>query len=139
VSRTELSHTLGSIAAIVASYAAAFWLIALPHHDLNFVGRIGYISALYCVIGVGVFSWANILALAAKKRHWSQRDCQFAPLLTIVPGCVLFLAGGFTFAVANLVTYEALFTRLRLSKLAFPNAANDSPFDRDAPVTLFPK
>ncbi|MFZ0521141.1 MAG: hypothetical protein WAL95_08970 [Candidatus Acidiferrales bacterium] len=139
MSRAELSQTLGSIAAIVASYAAAFWLIALPHHDLSFVGRIGYVSAVCCVIGVGAFSWANILALAAKRRHWSRRDCQFIPLLTIIPGCVLFLAGGPTFGVANLILYEELFVSFRLAKLAFPNANNDSPFDRDAPVTLFPK
>jgi hypothetical protein len=134
-----LSQALGSIAAISASYTAAFWLITLPHHNLNFLSRVGYVSAVYCAIGVGVYFWARILAFAAKKRQWSQRDCQYAPLLTIIPGCVLFLAGGFTLGVINILLYEALFTRLRLSKLAYPNANADSPFEQDNPVTLFPK
>jgi hypothetical protein len=146
-SRSELNQTLYSVAAVLASYAAAFWLITLPHHDLNFpmlwraqfFSRIGYVSAVYCAIGVGVFFWAQILALAAKKRQWSRRDCQYAPLLTIIPGCVLFLAGGFTLGVLNLLICEAFFTRLRLSKLSYPNANDDSPFERDNPVTLFPR
>lgn len=139
MSRSELSRALGSIAAVLVSYAAAFWLLALPHHYLTFLGRVGYVCAVYCVIGVGVFFWANILALAAKKRQWSQRDCQYAPLLTIIPGCVLFLAGGYPLGVASLLIYEALFTRFRLSKLVYPNASNDSPFEKDRPATLFPK
>ena len=138
-SRSELSQALGSIAALIASYAAAFWLITLPHNELNLLRRIGYVSALYCVIGVGVFFWAKILASAAKKRQWSRRDCQYAPLLTIIPGCVLFLAGGFTHGVINVLIYEAFFTQWRLSKLAYPNANDNSPFERDNPVTLFPR
>jgi len=134
-----LSQALSSIAAVVASYAAAFWLITLPHHNLNFLSRIGYVSAVYCAIAVGVFFWARILWLAARKRRWSRRDCQYAPLLTIFPGCVLFLAGGFTLGVINLLICEALFTRLLLSKLAYPNANDASPFEQDNPVTLFPR
>jgi hypothetical protein len=134
-----LSQALSSIAAVIASYAAAFWLITLPHHNLNFLSRIGYVSAVYCAIGVGAYFWAQILAFAVKKRQWSWRDCQYAPLLTIVPGCVLFLADGFTLGVINILIYEALFTRLLLSKFAYPNANDDSPFERDNPVTLFPR
>jgi hypothetical protein len=134
-----LSELLGSIVAILTFYAAAFWLIALPHHNLNFLSRIGYVSAVYCALGVGVFFWAKILNWAAKKRHWSRRDCQYAPLLTMIPGCVLFVAGGFTLGVINLLIYEALFTRFRLSKLAYPNTNNDSPFEIDARATLFPR
>jgi hypothetical protein len=134
-----LSQALGSIAAVIASYAAAFWLITLSHHNLNFLSRIGYVSAVYCALGVGVFFWSRILVFSAKKRQWSRRDCQYAPLLTIIPGCVLFLAGGFTLGVINLLINEAFFTQWRLSKLAYPNADNDSPFERDNPVTLFPR
>jgi|HubBroStandDraft_4_1064222.scaffolds.fasta_scaffold207684_2 hypothetical protein len=111
----------------------------MPHHGLSVLSRLGYVSAVYCALGVGVFFWANILAWAARKRQWSRRDCQYAPLLTIIPGCVLFLAGGFTLSVINLLLYQSLFTRLRLTKLTYPNAHNDSPFEKDNPVTLFPK
>ncbi len=139
MSRSELSRMLGSIAAVFTSYAAAFWLLTLPHRQFNFLSRIGYVSALYCVMGVGIFFWANVLAPIGKKRRWSQRNCQYAPLITIIPGCVLFLAGGFTWAVANLLMYQALFTRFCLAKLLYPNTHNDSPFETDSLITLFPR
>jgi hypothetical protein len=139
MSRSEFGQILGSSTAVLLSYAAAFWLIGLPHRGLNFLSRVGYVSAIYCVIAVGVFFWAQILAVAAKERQWSRRDCQYAPLLTMIPGCVLFLAGGFTLGVINLLIYEALFTRFRLAKLAYPNADTNSPFARDNRLTLLPK
>ena len=139
MSRSESGQVVASIAGVLASYAAAFWLIASPHHHLSILDRLGYLSAIYCVLGVGVFFWAKILAVVAKVRLWSRRDCQYAPILTIIPGCVLFLAGGDALSVLNFLLFEAMFIRFRLSKLAFPNASDDSPFERENPATMFPQ
>jgi hypothetical protein len=139
MTRSEWTQTLGSIVALVVSYAAAFWLLTITPHDLTPTHRLGWIAALYCTMGVGVFFWARILALAAKKRSWTLRNCRYIPLMTIIPGCVLFLAGGLNFSTFNLLLYQSLFTGALLRKFAFPNADALGPFEREVPPTLFPK
>lgn len=115
---------------------AAFWLLGLSRHDLSFLSRLGYVSALCCVIGFGIFFWVDILIFAATRREWSYQDCQYILLLIIIPGCILFLAGGFSTMVANILLFEVIFVKLRFVKLLFPNAT-DSPFEKDPPLTLF--
>jgi len=139
MSRSEWTQIFGSVAALVVSYAAAFWLFTLSPHDLSPVNRLGWVSAVYCTIGVGGFFWAKLLALAAKKRDWTLKDCRYIPLLTMIPGCILFLAGGFNWNTINLLFYQALTTGLLLRKFAFPNADALGPFEREVPPTLFPK
>ena len=139
MSRSEWTQTLGSIAALVVSYGAAFWLLTLTPHDLSPLNRLGWMAALFCAMGVGSLFWAKILALAAKKRSWTLRDCQYISMLTMIPGCILFLAGGFASKTINPVLYQALFTGALLRKFAFPNADALGPFEREVPPTLFPK
>jgi hypothetical protein len=139
MSRSEWTQTLGSIAALGVSYAAAFWLLTLTPHDLGPLKRLGWMAAFFCAMGVGVLSWAKILALAAKKRNWTLRDCQYISMLTIIPGSILFLAGGFGWNTIIPVLYQAIFTGALLRKLVFPNAEAMGPFEREVPPTMFPK
>jgi hypothetical protein len=139
MSRSEWTQTLGSIAALVVSYAAAFWLLTLTPHDLSPLNRLGWMAALLCAMGVGVLFWAKILALAARKRNWTVRDCRYIPLLTIIPGCILFLASGVSWNTINPILYQAGFTGVLLRKFVFPNADAMGPFEREVPPTLFPK
>src|ERR1700734_1783728 len=122
MSRSELSRTLGSIAALLVSYAATFWLFTMLPRTLTPIGNLGWISAIVCVVGVGVFSWAKILASVANKRHLTERECRYLPLVTIIPGCILFWAGGFNWTTGDLVLYQFIFTGVLLRKFAFPDA-----------------
>lgn len=142
MSRSELGASLSSIAAILVSYGAMFWLLTIRargHLDLG--DRLGWVCAIYCATGAGVFFWARILASVAKKRLWSCRNCRLMPLWTMIPGSVLFFAGGLHWNAnaVNLVLYEAIFTGLLLVKLVYPNADTLGPFEREVPPTLFPK
>jgi hypothetical protein len=139
MSRMELSRTLGSIAAVLVSYAAAFWLLTLSRQGFNTLGRIGWLSAVYCAMGVGVFFWAKILAPVAKKRFWSQRGCQYAALMVMIPGCILFVARPSILHTGNLLILQSLFTGLLLTKFVYPNFYKSGPFDREPAITPFPK
>src|ERR1700689_2587650 len=94
MSRSELTRNAGAIAALIVSYAAAFWMLTVGPHNLSLPSRLGWICALLCPLGVGVFFWSRILAAVAKRRQWTQRNCQYMALLTMIPGSVLFFAAG---------------------------------------------
>jgi hypothetical protein len=93
----------------------------------------------YCALGVGVYFWAKILTPVAKQRYWSQRNCQLAGILIVIPGCLLFLSGGSILNVGTLLVNQALFTGLLLSKSVYPNAGKQGPFEKESPATLLPK
>jgi len=139
MSRVQLSRILGSIAAVLASYVATFWLLTLPLHGFASLGRVGWVSAIYCALGVGVYFWAKILTPVAKQRYWSQRNCQLAAILIVIPGCLLFLSGGPILNVGTLLVNQALFTGLLLGKSVYPNAGKQGPFEKESPATLLPK
>lgn len=137
--RSELGRMLGSIPAVVVSYAAAFWLLDFPHHDLSPLPRLGWVCALYCAVGVGGFFWSEILAFVARKRQWSPEGSRHASYLILIPGSVLLLAGTSKMWIVNLLLYQSLFVGLRVRKLVHPDADQLGPFERNAPFTLFPK
>jgi hypothetical protein len=139
MSRSELTRTAGAIAALIVSYAAAFRMLTLRSHDLSLLGRLGWICALLCPLGVGVFFWSRILAAVAKRRQWTQRNCQYMALLTMIPGSVLFFAAGANLRALNLVLYQAICTGLLVKKFVFPNADENGSFDSESQPTLLPK
>jgi hypothetical protein len=139
MSRSELTRTVGAIAALIVSYAAAFWMLTLRSHNLSLPSRLGWVCALFCVLGVGVFFWTTILAAVARRRQWTQRNCQYMALLTIIPGSVLFFAAGANLRALNPVLYQAVCTGLLVRKFVFPNADENGPFDSETQPTLLPK
>ena len=139
MSKSALINTTGWIAAILFSYVACFGILALPLHNFSPLNRLALICALACSAGVGVYSWARILATVARKREWTVRNCQMAGLLVIVPGSVLFFAGASAMTTANVLTQQALWTGLFCVKLVYPKAASLGPFERDEPTTIIPK
>ena len=139
MSKSALIKTIGWIAAILFSYVACFGILALLPHQFSFVIRLGLASALACSAGVGVYSWARILATVARKREWSIRNCQMAGLLVIVPGAILLLAGCPLMSTANVLLQQALWTGLLCTKLVYPNFATLGPFERDEPTTIIQK
>src|ERR1700683_4813286 len=94
MSKSGLIRTSGWIAGLLISYVACLGILALPKHNFSSMSRIGLICALVRSVGASVFFWARILASVAQKRGWSVRDCQLAGFLVIIPGTILFLAGG---------------------------------------------
>ena len=139
MSKSGLIRTSGWIAGLLVSYVATFGMLALPLHTFAPMSRVGLICALVCSVGANVFFWARILASVAKKRGWSQRNCQVATSLVIIPGAILFLAGGSFMSTVNLLIQEALWTGMLCSKFVYPNFLSLGPFERDTPVTIFPK
>jgi hypothetical protein len=127
------------VGGLLVSYVACFGILGLPLYTFGPTSRIGLVCALVCSVGANVFFWARILASVAKKRGWSLRNCQTAGLLVIIPGTILFLAGGRFISTANVLTQEALWTGLLCTKFVYPNFASFGPFERDTPVTMFPK
>jgi hypothetical protein len=138
VSLSEFAETLGSILGILVSYSATFWLLLAPHNRTALV-ITGWMSAVYCSLGVGAFFWAKIFAHVARKRLWSRQDCMYPPLLIVIPGCVLFLAGGSILFTINLLLYQSIFTRFRLISLVHSNTDNDAPFQKVLPATKIPR
>jgi hypothetical protein len=139
MSKSALIRTSGWIAGVLVSYVGCFGILALPLHSFSLISRLGLVSALACSAGAGVFFWARILAAVARERGWSQRNCQFAGLLVIIPGTILFSAGGPLMSTVNVLTQQALWTGLLCTKIVYPNFATVGPFERDTPTTMFPK
>jgi hypothetical protein len=123
---------------LLVSYGASFGILALRLPSFPIPSRLGLLCALICSVGANVFFWARILALVAKKRNWSPRNCQLAGLLVIIPGTILFLAGDVTGAM-NVMLQEVLWTGMLCTRFVYPNSASSGPFERDTPITLFPK
>jgi hypothetical protein len=137
--RTELWKMLSSIAALTVSYAAAFWLMASQQRDMSVVTRIGWISSVLCALGVGVYFWATILAPVARSRQWSPRECQFACLLTMIPGVIFLFTSHSVLRSGNLLFYQALFAGFLLVKFVHPTFYKNGPFANKSGNTLFPK
>jgi hypothetical protein len=139
MSKSELTRTVGWIVGLLISYVGCFGILALPLHSFSPISRLGLICALICSVGAGVFFWAKILASVGKKRGWSLRNCQTAGLVVIIPGTVLYLAGRPFMSTTNVLLQQALWTGLLCTKFVYPNFASLGPFEREAPVTIFPK
>lgn len=139
MSKTGLIRTSGWIAGLLVSYGACFGILDLRMHNFPPMSRLGLICALVCSAGATVFFWARILASVAKKRGWSLKDCQNAGLLVIIPGTILFLAGDRFASTMNVLLQEALWTGMLCTKFVYPNFHSLGPFERETPITLFPK
>src|ERR1700729_2269994 len=94
MSRSELNRTMGSITAILVSYLAVYWILTSPYHGSNLLSRAGWVSAGLCAMGVSIFFWAKLLLYTAKKRNWSQRECVYAGLVTVIPAFLLLVVNG---------------------------------------------
>jgi hypothetical protein len=139
MSKSGLMRIGGWIAGLLVSYAACFGMLDLRIHNFPPLSRIGLLCALVCSVGANVFFWSRILAFVAKKRGWSARECQLAGFLVLIPGMILFLAGDRFSSTINVLLQEGLWTGMLCTKLVHPNFLSLGPFERETPVTLFPK
>ena len=138
MSKSELNRMIGSTIAILISYFAVYWILTSPYHGSNLLSRGGWVSAGLCAMGVSVFFWAKLLVYAAKKRNWSQRECVYAGLVTVVPGFLLLVVNGINSTLGSVLLNEGVLTGMLLRHFAYPNADN-APFEKDPPIALFPK
>jgi hypothetical protein len=129
----------GWIGGLLVSYGASFGILALRLPSFPMPSRLGLICALVCSVGANIFFWARIVATVAKKRGWSAQNCRVASLLVILPGMILFLAGGPITGTINVLLQEALWTGFLSVRFVYPNSASSGPFEPDAPITLFLK
>jgi hypothetical protein len=127
------------IGGLLVSYGACFGILGLQLPIFPVASRIGLLCALLCSVGANVFFWATILAVVAKKRGWSPRNCRTASLLVMLPGTILFLAGGPVTGTINVLLQEAVWTGFLCIRFVYPNFSSSGPFDPDAPITLFLK
>jgi hypothetical protein len=139
MSKSGLLRLAGWIGGLLVSYGASFGILALRLPSFPIPSRLGLLCALICSVGANVFFWARILALVAKKRNWSPRNCQLAGLLVIIPGTILFLAGGRFTSTTNVLIQDALWTGLLCIRFVYPNFLSLGPYERDTPITMFPK
>jgi hypothetical protein len=139
MSKSGLIKIGGWIGGLLISYTACFGVLALPLHTFALVSRLGLLCALVCSVGANVYYWARILSTVAKNRGWSAYNCRTASLLVVIPGTILFLTGGRFMSITNVLIQDALWTGLLCTKFVYPNFASFGPFERDTPVTMFPK
>ena len=139
MSKSVLMRLAGWIGGLLVSYVACFGILALHLPIFPLTSRLGLVCALVCSVGANIYFWARILAPVAKKRGWSLRDCQLAGLLVIVPGTILFLARGLDLGTINVLIQEALWTGMLCARFVYPNFLSLGPYERDTPITMFPK
>jgi hypothetical protein len=139
MSKSGLLRIVGWIAGLLVSYIACFGILDLRMRTFPPMSRLGLICALVCSVGANVFFWARILATVAKKRGWSARGCQMSALLVLIPGTILFLAGDRPMTTMNVLLQDALWTGLLCTRFVYPNFLSLGPFERDTPITMFPK
>ena len=139
MSKSALMRIGGWVGGLLVSYTACFGILGLRLPTFPPISRLGLVCALVCSVGAGVFFWARILAFVARKRGWSMRNCQMAGLLVIIPGTILFLAAGRVGTTLNVLIQEALWTGMLCIKFVYPNFLSLGPFERETPITMFPK
>jgi hypothetical protein len=139
VSKLALMRIGGWVGGLLVSYVACFGILALPLHTFPLIPRVGLVCALVCSVGANVYYWARVLSTAAKKRGWSLRNCNSSGLLVILPGAILFLAGGRFMTTTNVLIQDALWTGMLCTKFVYPDFLSFGPFERDTPVSIFPK
>jgi hypothetical protein len=139
MSKSGLMRLAGWIGGVLVAYGACFGILGLRLPNFPMPSRLGLICALVCSVGANIFFWARILATVAKKRDWSPQNCRVASLLVILPGMILFLAGGPITGTINVLLQEALWTGFLCVRFVYPNSASSGPFEPDAPITLFLK
>ncbi|MGA9883440.1 MAG: hypothetical protein WBQ34_06960 [Candidatus Acidiferrales bacterium] len=138
------SRKVGTVAALVISWSAVYWLYSLLpplKHDILF--RIGFLSATMCALGGLTFFWGVLLSHIARHRKWSPRTCHKAGLSILVP------FAGLCFAVSRdqffvILEFEgavclATFVGYVCRKLAYPGLTDDEAYAPEPPLTLFPK
>ena len=139
ISKSKLIAVTGWIGGLVVSYVACFGILALPLYTFSLPSRLGLVCALVCSVGANVFYCARILSSIAKQRGWTAQNCRMAGLLVIIPGTLLFLAGGRFASTCNVLLQEALWTGFLCAKFVYPNFATFGPYELNPPLTIFPK
>jgi len=139
MSKSGLLRQAGWIGGLLVSYGACLGILAMGFPTFPIPSRLGLVCALVCSVGANIYFWARILAPVAKKRGWSPRNCQLAGLLVIIPGTILFLARGLDIGIINVLTQEAFWTGFLCARFVYPNFLSLGPYERDTPITIFPK
>jgi len=67
------------------------------------------------------------------------RNCVSAGFLVMIPGTIWFLARGLNLGTMNVLIQEALWTGILCAKFVYPNYLSLGLYERDTPITMFPK
>lgn len=124
---------------LLMSFSAAAWLLSLPVGRLEILARIGWVSAIFCALGVLTFSFAVVLASVARRRKWSPRTCHRAGLLIlpVVLSLCFFASPQVRSASASLIILPAIFAGILCRKLTYPQLSEDEAYAPEPPLSLF--
>ena len=121
------------------SAGALYWLVASPPRPRELLFRIGYVSAVFCVLAVLSFCWAAFVADLALQRGWSPRTCIKAG----GPLCILVIVWGFVdsrfWLVAPLVGLINLLAGFFARRIAYPDLTAEEAAAPEPPLSLFQK
>ena len=121
------------------SAGALYWLVASPPRPHELLFRIGYVSAVFCVLAVLSFCWAAFVADLALQRGWSSRTCIKAG----GPLCILVIVWGFVdsrfWLVAPLVGLINLLAGFFARRIAYPDLTAEEAAAPEPPLSLFQK
>jgi len=120
------------------SGAALYWLVTSPPKPRELLFRIGYVSAVFCVLAVLNFCWAAFVADLALRRDWSPRTCLRAGIPLGIAMLVWGTVDSRFWLLAPLVGLNNLagfFAR----RLAYPDLTDEEAAAPEPPLSLFQK
>jgi hypothetical protein len=137
--KSSLGVKLSVSVGFFMSGGALYWLVTSPPRPHELLFRIGYVSAVFCVLAVLSFCWAAFVADLALQRGWSPRTCIKAG----GPLCILVIVWGFVdsrfWLVAPLVGLINLLTGFFARRIAYPDLTAEEAAAPEPPLSLFQK
>ena len=87
----SIYRTVPTLAGFILSICGLFWLLMLLDKPDALVSRIGYGSAILCLLGVFITCWGAIFAFLVRKLGWSPRSCGMAGLVLWIPAIYFYV------------------------------------------------
>jgi hypothetical protein len=142
MSEPTIWKKLGVAAGLLLSFSALAWLLWSPTRPPEILPRVGFVSALFCSLGVLVFCWALVLAHVARGRNWSPKKCHLSgvSILAAVLGLSFFASSwSRNFGAVALVVQLPMITGYLCRKLTYPQLTEEEAHAPEPPLTLFPR
>jgi hypothetical protein len=141
MTKPTLNGKLALVAVLLffISGSALFWLVSFgkPHDMLP---RLGFLCAVFCVMGSLIVSWSVCFARMAQKRGWSSQTCMKSGLPFVIAGLVLFVVGGDRLAsqIGSLLACNSIFAGFITRRLVYPDLTDEEAISQK-PLSLFPR
>lgn len=139
MTKLSTARMIGAVSGFFVSCFALAWMMSLRSGPRELAPRIGFLSALICILGSLAFCWAASAAYFARKWEWSPRTCiRSGWPLAMFGAAILFTSDRF-WRLAGMIVPLAMFAGYICRRLVYPDVTDEQASAPEPPVSLFQK